>query len=152
MLQIPLMLQCMKAWTTYSLYVARITDLSYYCSSMSSFCDSLQLEAEAKVPASAKFWCPEKNCSNLLIVHKSTYREVECTLCRALLCTACRSFGHSGMTCAEAKVSSLKLHSLNHDMFRHRQTFQRMCAACQYAHELHLYTNMSLLPNLIHEK
>ncbi|KAL3161579.1 hypothetical protein ABBQ32_010441 [Trebouxia sp. C0010 RCD-2024] len=34
-----------------------------------------QMEAEAKIPASAKFWCPKKECSNLLIVKKSTHLE-----------------------------------------------------------------------------
>lgn len=69
------------------------------------FCDCVQLEAEAKIPASAKFWCPEKDCSNLLVIQKSTHREVDCTACGAYLCTACKSFGHGDMTCAEAKVS-----------------------------------------------
>ena len=68
-------------------------------------CHGVQLEAEAKIPASAKFWCPQKDCSRLLVVQKSTHREVECIACGTYLCTACRSFGHVGMTCAEAKVS-----------------------------------------------
>lgn len=66
---------------------------------------SLQLEAEAKIPEAAKFYCPQRDCSNLLIVKKTTHAEVECSACQAYLCTICRGFGHSGMSCAEAKVS-----------------------------------------------
>ncbi|KAL0050976.1 hypothetical protein WJX82_011428 [Trebouxia sp. C0006] len=64
-----------------------------------------QLEAEAKIPEAAKFYCPQRDCSNLLIVKKTTHAEVECSACRAYLCTICRGFGHSGMSCAEAKAS-----------------------------------------------
>lgn len=77
--------------------------LSLYMSEDIAGC--LQLEAESRVPESAKFWCPQRNCSNLMIVQKTTHAEVECLVCKTYLCTSCRSFGHSGMTCSEAKAS-----------------------------------------------
>ena len=76
--------------------------LSLHMSEDVAYC--LQLEAESRVPESAKFWCPQRNCSNLMIVQKTTHAEVECLVCKTYLCTICRSFGHSGMTCSEAKV------------------------------------------------
>lgn len=125
-------------------------------------CDSMQMEAEAKIPASAKFWCPKKECSNLLIVKKSTHLEVECTACRAYLCTGCRSFGHGGMTCAEAEAScrdqlwnslghslfsnSADLHSLKTDALAQTHGYNLLQTRCHHTRPASFSSLMLTLP------
>ncbi len=66
----------------------------------------LQLEAEAAIPAPHKLYCPNKACSQLLLLdgEPPSDAEVQCPYCEQPLCAACRVPWHAGLSCQQFKV------------------------------------------------
>ncbi|KAK1263526.1 hypothetical protein QJS04_geneDACA013574 [Acorus gramineus] len=56
---------------------------------------------EAVILGSAKFYCPFKDCSALLIDEGVVFEESECPHCHRLFCAKCKVPWHLGITCEE---------------------------------------------------
>ncbi|GAB4823734.1 hypothetical protein N2152v2_010780 [Parachlorella kessleri] len=64
-----------------------------------------KLEAEAAIPAPHKLYCPNKACSQLLLLdgEPPSDAEVQCPYCEQPLCAACRVPWHAGLSCQQFK-------------------------------------------------
>ena len=80
-----------------------------HCRSRLELCAwGMQLEAEHAIPAEQRFYCPNVECSTLMIVEKAEAgQETPCVACKEALCFYCRTKAHAGLSCSEAKVSLL---------------------------------------------